>query len=673
MKKLKKSNLLMFGITTLAIAAPFVTTSCSSSTDLTNKAFQDEIDSQYEKFLKSNLVSENIYLQNFPFQNNKAILNVNQIASIVFLPNLSAKFDYQFLVNSMSDKVTIEMKMKTKESDIWDLLPSNNKTIYTIENVKNNQTLESEINAYLDAWSKSTVSISNSAGTTLTNEMKAEVLPTFLEAQSSTINFGFSTLPETTNVIVTREFIYNDVQGTISINLNFIDKITNMPLYSQNYFEKFSKEISGFSTTNKKAEQVQNIFGTLSKTFSLTSLINNKKVPFLPSSITSLSNMISFYNSILSISPNKDIQNIIDLLNVENSWYRIELKTTNANDITGTLTVEWYLYDKFSNFRIAPKNIFKTQTINNMLSLVIKNSEGENKDQVENGYKAYNLLKVINLNNDKKNISKPSTLDSIDFNYLKNNTNIISVLSGQEGNQEIIFSVTTNKTTNRFKLDFKNKKQNTKSLLKDDVVGVVEFPATLQIEIKDDFNNNGSVEESEIEWVDFLPPKEKNLDGSYSSAASESYLKIGGYLTIETEITNKFYSVVSAKQIVITTNNKVHFNNYLNQCATDESWIQELFSDQIKEKILDYFSNNNEEYQQYSNLLSKYDIFLGLTNTKPVTVNSNKTRFETSEPIEIRLKTKSENVSNSVFIDYFVGNKIQPFPKITIAIQYQPN
>ena len=129
------------------------------------------------------------------------------------------------------------------------------------------------------------------------------------------------------------------------------------------------------------------------------------------------------------------------------------MTTTNANDVNGTLTVEYNLFDKFTGFQIKPNNITRTATLNNMLSLTIKDeNDKEDYSQLENAYQAYNLVKTIKLLPEKSYSTEPSTISTIDLNYLTNNTNIQSIVPQFKiENEYIMFSLKSNEITNNFR------------------------------------------------------------------------------------------------------------------------------------------------------------------------------------------------------------------------------
>lgn len=685
MSHIKKHTKLLISSTALSFAVvPFVV-SCSQDNSQT-QSFQDEIDQQYKIFYNALKTDKTFYIQNFNFNNsNSTTMSLKEISSFIVMPELSTKFNYEFVVSKQIDnqnsnkfEIQIEMLVKEKNKD-RQLNPSNiNWKTKIINNIESK-----EINEATDLYQKlesSSIAITNSKNETLSDF--STVLPSFVEATISSTKITINDFPSSsTNFNLNKSYSFNDAKGEIIITLDLIDKSNGLKYYVDNYNDVKNKIFAGFSTLEKKSEEIESIFKTISRTFSLKSVANEKILPYLPSSITNINEMLNLYKEIVKIKDdNEHIKNIIELLEKNNTeWFNLTMTTTNANDVNGTLTVEYNLFDKFTGFQIKPNNITRTATLNNMLSLTIKDeNDKEDYSQLENAYQAYNLVKTIKLLPEKSYSTEPSTISTIDLNYLTNNTNIQSIVPQFKiENEYIMFSLKSNEITNNFRFNI----TNTKPLIIDNIRGIVQIPIQMQIELKNDFDNDGSIGDNETQWINFLPPKSKNIDGTFNSAAESSNLMIGNYLTNELKQTNKFYSAVNSIQnnlIEIIIKDETHYNDYLETCSSDESKIEELFADQIKYQLFQAllkYDNSENTYNEFQNILETYEISLDLTSGKSVFVSSSQTNkyFELSDAVNLRLKTIADDETNSKYIDWLEGSTTpKDFPKIKIKIKYEP-
>ena len=685
MSHIKKHTKLLISSTALSFAVvPFVV-SCSQDNSH-SQSFQDEIDQQYKIFYNALKTDKTFYIQNFNFNNsNSIIMSLKEISSFIVMPELSTKFNYEFIVTKQNDnrnsnkfEIQIEMLVKEKNKD-RQLNPSNiNWKTKIINNIESK-----EINEATDLYQKlesSSITITNSKNEALSDF--STVLPSFVEATISSTKITINDFPSSsTNFNLNKSYSFNDAKGEIIITLDLIDKSNGLKYYVDNYNDVKNKIFAGFSTLEKKSEEIESIFKTISRTFSLKSVANEKILPYLPSSITNINEMLNLYKEIVKIKDdNEHIKNIIELLEKNNTeWFNLTITTTNANDVNGTLTVEYNLFDKFTGFQIKPNNITRTATLNNMLSLTIKDeNDKEDYSQLENAYQAYNLVKTIKLLPEKSYSTEPSTISTIDLNYLTNNTNIQSIVPQFKiENEYIMFSLKSNEITNNFRFNI----TNTKPSIIDNIRGIVQIPIQMQIELKNDFDNDGSIGDNETQWINFLPPKSKNIDGTFNSAAESSNLMIGNYLTNELKQTNKFYSAVNSIQnnlIEIIIKDETHYNDYLETCSSDESKIEELFADQIKYQLFQAllkYDNSENTYNEFQNILETYEISLDLTSGKSVFVSSSQTNkyFELSDAVNLRLKTIADDETNSKYIDWLEGSTTpKDFPKIKIKIKYEP-
>lgn len=685
MSRIKKHTKLLISSIAIGFAVvPFVV-SCSQDNSNT-QSFQDEIDQQYKIFYNALKIDKSFYIQNFNFNNsNSTTMSLKEISSFIVMPELSTKFNYEFVVskqidnqNSNNFEIKIEMVVKEKNKD-KQLNPSNiNWKIKTINNIESK-----EINEAIDLYQKlenSSITITNNKNETLSDF--SVVLPSYIEATSNSTKITINNFPSSsTNFDLNQSYSFNDAKGEIVVTLDLIDKSNGLKYYVDNYSDVKNKIFAGFSTLEKKSEEIESIFKTISRTFSLKSVANEKILPYLPSSITNINEMLNLYKEIVKIKDdNEHIKNIIELLEKNNTeWFNLTMTTTNANDVNGTLTVEYNLFDKFTGFQIKPNNITKTATLNNMLSLTIKDeNDKENYSQLENAYQAYNLVKTIKLLPEKSYSTEPNSVSIVDLNYLTNNTNIQNILPQFKiENGYIMFSLNSNEITNNFRFNI----TNTKPTIIDNVRGVVQITIQMQIELKNDFDNDGLVGDNETQWINFLPPKSKNIDGTFNSAAESSNLMIGNYLTNELKQTNKFYSAVNGIQnnlIEIIIKDETHYNDYLEICSSDESKIEELFADQIKYQLFQAllkYDNSESAYNEFQNILKTYEISLDLTSGKSVFVSSSQTNkyFELSDAVDLKLKTIADDETNSKYIDWLEGSTTpKDFPKIKIKIKYEP-
>ncbi len=677
----KKNNLrkYLIGLSMLGSFSllPLSTISCSSSNDKNEKT-QEFVNEQFEIFNNSILntnVKNNLYFQNFNFDSEGITrLSLDQISKYITIQNLSPRFSYEFEVKKKSnDSISIEMHVKSNDSSTFqEFNPSNlsNKVI-EINNVKDLSNLGDLENIYSqwNSYSNSLIITNLLNGEILSEDQKKNILPSYIDLPNVSISVDkFEINPNIKeNYNINYDYVYDDINGLISITLSMEDKVNLLPIYISG---KSSSTIDmiGFAKRKDKNEQIVSMFSDLSKTFSMNSLIDNtKKIPFLSSGINSIENLENFLLAIQNVKSNNEIKKMLEIIEErDNSWYDLKI-TTSANDSNGSLTIVWYLYDKFTGYEIKPSNITRTATFNNLLSLTSEIKEDgittTNIYQLDNGYKAYNYFNILEISKQEYKQIKPSQIDKkiIDNQWIINETNINEIIPNVKlENGEIVFEVSTNNQVNKFKLVPSN--NNMGSLVFNDVTGVLEIPFMLQIEVQADYYDG-----QQSHFINFLPPNGLNTDNNYNSSVRNATIKVGGFLSNDIEEAKKLYdylSNLSNQTIEININNKLWFNQLLDKCSNDESMVQEYLINLIEETII---NNDPTNSQTFSDLFKKYRLNFDFQN-QSVNYDQVNNQFSTSS-VQVYL-VSSNDQGNIIQIPYYENGLIKEYPLVKVTVKY---
>ncbi len=670
--------------------------SCSNNQTVNAKT-KDQINKQYEYFanalIKEN-IKNNLYFENFIFdENNQAILNLDEINTLLSMQNLSNSYEYKFIlnkdINNNSIKINMQLRIKNSNTDFIDY-GKVEKIIYSVKSLTLDE--QNSLNNIYDNWYKNSnkVIIKNN----ITNEILEQsristILPSYLQMNDITFDYSTTGLNQTiSKENVETNKIFNDYLGQIVWDLSIINSKTKLIFYPKNILHK-QMIINGFANLNDRNAEIIDIFDKLSRTFSIVTLIgSDKKIPYLASGVTTVEqfkSMFELINKNLKNETNQYIDNILQILNDainKTKWFNLEM-TSNANDITGNLVITWKLVDRFTSYEIFPSNINKITTINDMLTLSKKitenNQEVEDLSAIDNGYKAYQLLTSLEINNKYVNLPSNNIISSINIDWLLSNTNIKTLFPDivkSQDNKYLEFSMTTDSKTNkfRFSLDL-TKVTDIKPNL---IIGTIQLPFIMQIQLEDLFVsstpdiNNPLV--NSIQYIDFLPPSGKSdssNNSSYNSAQRDAFINIGGYLTKDLEIASFIYDYFAAnKDIIIIINNENYFNEILNKCLDDESQISVVLKTEINDTILKAILNNQSSTNNSLDVikfLEKYKFEFALVKNKLSSYDSNNKTISSSE---IQIKIIPNNESNTSHIEYYKNGVLTSLPNVKFIIKY---
>ncbi len=670
--------------------------SCSNNQTVNAKT-KDQINKQYEYFanalIKEN-IKNNLYFENFIFdENNQAILNLDEINTLLSMQNLSNSYEYKFIlnkdINNNSIKINMQLRIKNSNMDFIDY-GKVEKIIYSVKSLTLDE--QNALNNIYDNWYKNSnkVIIKNNITNEILEQSKiSTILPSYLQMNDITFDYSTTGLNQTiSKENVETNKIFNDYLGQIVWDLSIINSKTKLIFYPKNILHK-QMIINGFANLNDRNAEIIDIFDKLSGTFSIVTLIgSDKKIPYLASGVTTVEqfqSMLELINKNLKNETNQYIDNILQILNDainKTKWFNLEM-TSNANDITGNLVITWKLVDRFTSYEIFPSNINKITTINDMLTLSKKitenNQEVEDLSAIDNGYKAYQLLTSLEINNKYVNLPSNNIISSINIDWLLSNTNIKTLFPDivkSQDNKYLEFSMTTNRKTNkfRFSLDL-TKVTDIKPNL---IIGTIQLPFIMQIQIEDLFVsstpdiNNPLV--NSIQYIDFLPPSGKSdssNNSSYNSAQRDAFINIGGYLTKDLEIASFIYDYFAAnKDITIIINNENYFNEILNKCLDDESQISVVLKTEINDTILKAILNNQSSTNNSLDIikfLEKYKLEFALVKNKLSSYDSNNKTISSSE---IQIKIIPNNESNTSHIEYYKNGVLTALPNVKFIIKY---
>ncbi len=670
--------------------------SCSNNQTVNAKT-KDQINKQYEYFanalIKEN-IKNNLYFENFIFdENNQAILNLDEINTLLSMQNLSNSYEYKFIlnkdINTNSIKINMQLRIKNSNMDFIDY-GKVEKIIYSVKSLTLDE--QNALNNIYDNWYKNSnkVIIKNNITNEILEQSKiSTILPSYLQMNDITFDYSTTGLNQTiSKENVETNKIFNDYLGQIVWDLSIINSKTKLIFYPKNILHK-QMIINGFANLNDRNAEIIDIFDKLSRTFSIVTLIgSDKKIPYLASGVTRVEqfkSMFELINKNLKNETNQYIDNILQILNDainKTKWFNLEM-TSNANDITGNLVITWKLVDRFTSYEIFPSNINKITTINDMLTLSKKitenNQEVEDLSAIDNGYKAYQLLTSLEINNKYVNLPSNNIISSINIDWLLSNTNIKTLFPNivkSQDNKYLEFSMTTNSKTNkfRFSLDL-TKVTDIKPNL---IIGTIQLPFIMQIQLEDLFVsstpdiNNPLV--NSIQYIDFLPPSGKSdssNNSSYNSAQRDAFINIGGYLTKDLEIASFIYDYFAAnKDITIIINNENYFNEILNKCLDDESQISVVLKTEINDTILKAILNNQSSTNNSLDIikfLEKYKLEFALVKNKLSSYDSNNKTISSSE---IQIKIIPNNESNTSHIEYYKNGVLTSLPNVKFIIKY---
>lgn len=681
-----------------SLTLPSFFISCSNNQTV-NALTQEQINKQYEYFsnalIKEN-IKNNLYFENFIFdENNQSILNLEEADALLSLQNLSNAYDYQFVIhkdiNNNLIKINMQLRIKNSNTDFFEY----QKVDKIINSVKS-LTLDEKnaLNNIYSNWNQSSnkVIIKN----TITNEILdsskfSTILPSYL--QMNNINFDYSTIginPTIPNSNIKTNMTFNDYSGQIEWDLSVINNKTNLIFYPDNISNK-QMIITGFANLNDRNKEIIDIFDKLSRTFSIVTLIgSDKKIPYLSSGVTTVEQFKAMFELIkqnLKEESNQYIDNILQILNDainKTKWFNLEM-TSTANDITGNLVITWKLIDRFTSYEIFPSNINKITTINNMLTLSKKvmenNQEVDDLSAIDNGYKAYQSLTLLEINDKYKNLPSNTIISSINIDWLLSNTNIKTlfpdITKSQDGNY-LEFSMTTNNKVNKFRFAL-NLTQVT-DVKPNLVTGTIQLPFIMQIQLEDLFvssssNSNNPLVQS-TQYIDFLPPSGKSdssNDSSYNSALRSAFISIGGYLTKDLEIAAIIYDYfVANKEIIININNENYFNEILGKCLDDESQISTVLKTEINETILKAILSNQTSTDNNLDIikfLEKYKLEFALVKNKLSSYDSTN-KIITSSEVEIKLIPNNEVNNTNIYMEYYKNGVSTALPTVKFVIKY---
>ncbi len=670
--------------------------SCSNNQTVNAKT-KDQINKQYEYFanalIKEN-IKNNLYFENFIFdENNQAILNLDEINTLLSMQNLSNSYEYKFIlnkdINNNSIKINMQLRIKNSNTDFIDY-GKVEKIIYSVKSLTLDE--QNALNNIYDNWYKNSnkVIIKNNITNEILEQSKiSTILPSYLQMNDITFDYSTTGLNQTiSKENVETNKIFNDYLGQIVWDLSIINSKTKLIFYPKNILHK-QMIINGFANLNDRNAEIIDIFDKLSRTFSIVTLIgSDKKIPYLASGVTTVEqfkSMFELINKNLKNEKNQYIDNILQILNDainKTKWFNLEM-TSNANDITGNLVITWKLVDRFTSYEIFPSNINKITTINDMLTLSKKitenNQEVEDLSAIDNGYKAYQLLTSLEINNKYVNLPSNNIISSINIDWLLSNTNIKTLFPNivkSQDNKYLEFSMTTNSKTNkfRFSLDL-TKVTNIKPNL---IIGTIQLPFIMQIQLEDLFVsstpdiNNPLV--NSVQYINFLPPSGKSdssNNSSYNSAQRDAFINIGGYLTKDLEIASFIYDYFAAnKDITIIINNENYFNEILNKCLDDESQISVVLKTEINDTILKAILNNQSSTNNSLDVikfLEKYKFEFALVKNKLSSYDSNNKTISSSE---IQIKIIPNNESNISHIEYYKNGVLTSLPIVKFIIKY---
>ncbi len=592
-------------------------------------------------------------------------------------------------INTNSIKINMQLRIKNSNMDFIDY-GKVEKIIYSVKSLTLDE--QNALNNIYDNWYKNSnkVIIKNNITNEILEQSKiSTILPSYLQMNDITFDYSTTGLNQTiSKENVETNKIFNDYLGQIVWDLSIINSKTKLIFYPKNILHK-QMIINGFANLNDRNAEIIDIFDKLSRTFSIVTLIgSDKKIPYLASGVTTVEqfkSMFELINKNLKNETNQYIDNILQILNDainKTKWFNLEM-TSNANDITGNLVITWKLVDRFTSYEIFPSNINKITTINDMLTLSKKitenNQEVEDLSAIDNGYKAYQLLTSLEINNKYVNLPSNNIISSINIDWLLSNTNIKTLFPNivkSQDNKYLEFSMTTNSKTNkfRFSLDL-TKVTDIKPNL---IIGTIQLPFIMQIQLEDLFVsstpdiNNPLV--NSIQYIDFLPPSGKSdssNNSSYNSAQRDAFINIGGYLTKDLEIASFIYDYFAAnKDITIIINNENYFNEILNKCLDDESQISVVLKTEINDTILKAILNNQSSTNNSLDIikfLEKYKLEFALVKNKLSSYDSNNKTISSSE---IQIKIIPNNESNTSHIEYYKNGVLTSLPNVKFIIKY---
>lgn len=682
------------------ILPSFFIISCSNN-QAVNALTEEEINKQYEYFanalIKEN-VKNNLYFENFIFdENNQAILTLEEIDSLLSLQNLSNAYEYQFIIYKDVDnkliRINMELRIKNSNTNFIEYKKIE-KTISSVKSLTLDQ--KNTLNNIYSTWNQSSnkVTIKNTTTNEVLDPSKfATILPSYLQVNDISFDYSTAGINQTIpNSNIKTNMIFNDYLGQIEWDLSIINSNTGLIFYPDNISNK-QMIISGFTNLNDRNKEIIDIFNTLSgRTFSIVTLLGpDKKIPYLSSGVTTVAqfkSMFELINQNLKEGPNQYIDNILQILNDainKTKWFDLEM-TSTANDITGNLVVTWKLIDRFTSYEIFPSNINKITTINNMLTLSKKITEnGQEVDDlsaIDNGYKAYQNLSLLEINDKYKELPSNTIISSINIDWLLSNTNIKTLfpdIKKSQDNSYLEFSMTSNNKVNKFRFALDLSQVN--DIKPNLVAGTIQLPFIMQIQLEDLFvssaaGNNPLVKSSQ--YIDFLPPSGKSdssNNSSYNSALRSAFISIGGYLTKDLQMASIIYDYFATnKEITININNENYFNEILSKCLDDESQISTVLKTEIDDTILKAIlanptlAGNNLDITKF---LEKYKLEFALVKNKLSSYN-NTNKIITSSEVEIKIIPNNETNTN-IYMKYYKNGVSTTLPKVKFVIKYIPS
>lgn len=662
----------LIGSSFLILPLLSITSISCSNNQAYESSTKSEIEDQFKKFANSLVreeIKNNLYYENFDFfqsiDNSTISLTIDQVSSILSIPSLSNSYNYLFWVTkeSSTQSISIELEVKLKNSNES---YRNSKYVKRISNIKSlsEQEKTSLDNSYLNWQNQSNnIEIMNtSSNQKLDANNFNNILPSYLRVENININYEKALQfigANNQNSLINID--YNDREGQIKLELKIINPNTKLVFYGKDFSENHILVLNNFAKQNDRNDEISSIFSVLSTIIDVNSIIiQNKKLPILPSGINTFEKAMIFFKSLKdNVSENQNsvsLNNIVTLLENStqaNKWFKLTLKTV-ANDVTGNLLVTWTIVDRFTNYIISPLNINKVTTINNLFNLK------ESIVDVDHIYQSYNLLKTLKIKNKYSVKASSIKADQINNDWILTNTNIKDIFSDitkSTNNEYLEFTRTTKEKTSSFRF-----KVNTSFVISNDIEGTLAIPFIMEIKL----TNEQFTSEVKTQYIEVLPPNGKSGTGenqSYNSAIRSASIVVGDYLKNTIYIANKIYKYFQTNASVeIIVNNEYYFNSLIGK---NEDEFITLFEEELKEKIKKEITTDQDEIKYF---LENYKISFNLPKNTFVIYDKNAKTIST-QISEIKLISKN-NQSNQNELPYYENGILQNLPKSKLVVKF---
>ena len=696
--------------------APLTIVACGSANG--NSASQAWIDQKYQNFQNASLIDQNQlwYVEYFD-QSNRNAEGWFEIPPSIIAKILSIRpLDPQPLITeqylgkiegeeSGRKKLVITYKLfKNNREQKPSFVPKNQQ----IENLHELTTTQHEaVQKVLDEWQKHTIEIKN--GNNSLDASKYNTIPTTLLKtdrddesnqffQDTLKTFVTTKVASNTGLKTRFSLAFNDKDITIRLDL-VLDEYLELPIVTKTP-EQQIKTVSGFKANKTYQDEVKTIYEPLGRYYDLSEFNNQKPYEQLASSIYDINELGVLIKTLNKLKSDKfPLPDFFDDSKKDKLWYELET-SINANDINGTVNIDFTLVDKFTQTEIRPQNLTKIMTLTKFYPLVQDRDNQQDYAIMENVFQAYQKFENLELKDNQKNQKLPSNeTDPIDKNWLTSNTDgfesgefSVSFTPAQPDKPSTIRQAAQpdNQITNTFKVikidNNTTKKTQSKQVLNDDVNGIKQIPVVLQIKLDMSSDPVQPYNKANEKWYTVLPHSKSGVNEDEFTSKSEEikYIKIGGYRTKDINISHKIYNLftntqanpplqTSARTIELEVGSRT-FNAL--QEKTQKAAValleeQQIITDKVKDILKT--SSDAEIKNKVDELINKFNFLFDLQEVpweaeedNPFSQPSLKLKLKTAA---VDLKLTSKTNSDHVFDNIGTDGQASPFPKVQIVVK----